>query len=114
MLGRSSFSPYPVEVRKATAFVGQDFHVPAGPIQDQVTITYDWWAYGHAIVVFGVVAIASVDLAISNCRGELQGDPRAGDYLVNGAHCRRGRLQPLFTHAYNDHCPFNRDDLRKA
>ena len=52
-----------VQARVSSAFVGQDFPVPAGPTSYTTTITYDWHCDGNAAAVLGV-AIVNVDLAI--------------------------------------------------
>jgi hypothetical protein len=53
----------PVGVRIASAFVGQDFSVPAGPTSYNLTISYDWECRALAWASWGV-AIVSVNLAI--------------------------------------------------
>jgi hypothetical protein len=59
----------PVQVRVASAFIGQDFPVPAGPTSYTVTIRYDWGCTGEGYAVYGV-AIVNVDLAISIDKGD--------------------------------------------
>ena len=60
MLRRRSI---PVDATSASAFVGHDFAVPAGPTSYDATISYDWDGRGFGMVVIGVV-IVNVDLAV--------------------------------------------------
>jgi hypothetical protein len=53
----------PIDVGRASAFVGHDFAVPAGPTKYKATLHYDWNCDGVGAVAVGVVVV-NVDLAI--------------------------------------------------
>jgi hypothetical protein len=55
--------PFNVQSSIKSAFVGQDFPVPAGPTKYTTTITYDWICTGGGAAFLGV-SIVNVDLAI--------------------------------------------------
>ncbi len=59
MLGRSSVQSIPRRGAQSDRFRRPRLPCPRWTYTYEVTITYDWWAYGHAIVVFGAVAIVS-------------------------------------------------------
>jgi hypothetical protein len=53
----------PIDVGRASAFVGHDFPVPAGPTNYNATLHYDWNCDGSGSAFMGF-AVVNVDLAI--------------------------------------------------
>jgi hypothetical protein len=57
------YPPFNVQFAIKSAFVGQDFPVPAGPTSYTATVSYDWVCTGWGWAAFGV-AVVNADLAI--------------------------------------------------